>query len=218
MSVFENSIYKLKLPIQFFAADLGGGQGGEPGGQGSAGGQSGGDPGGEPGATGKQGEPTFTPEQQAAIDKLIQSQTDRIRTEYSNKAKEMQHTIEQLKNQGKTKEQLKEEAERKLAEEQAEFRKEKSMFYASQQLLDAQLDKRLLPFVAATAGDDEETRNAATDANIAEITAVINDLVKAQVQQKFQEAGYNPGSGRDTTNNQNNMSHADFIRKNQIKK
>lgn len=209
MSVFENSIYKLKLPIQFFAGEPGGEPGSEPGG---GGGQAGGDPGGEPQA------PTFTPEQQAAIDKLIQSQTDRIRTEYSKKSKDLQDTIEQLKNQGMTKEQLKEQAEQKLAEKEAAFAKEKATFYATQQLLDAKLDKRLLPFVAATAGDDEETRNAQTDANIAEITAVINDLVKAEVQAKFQEAGYNPGSGRDTNSNQSTPSRIDMIRKNQIKK
>lgn len=211
MSVFENSIYKLKLPIQFFAGE--GGDGGE-GGEGGDGGQAGGDSGGGQGNQ----QPTFTPEQQAAIDKLIQSQTDRIRTEYSKKSKDLQDTIEQLKNQGMTKEQLKEQAEQKLAEKEAAFAKEKATFYATQQLLDAKLDKRLLPFVAATAGDDEETRNAQTDANIAEITAVINDLVKAEVQAKFQEAGYNPGSGRDTNNNQSTPSRIDMIRKNQIKK
>ena len=96
----SKSKYPLALDIQFFAE--GGGEGGGAGSQGSEGGSAG------EGAQSGQGatDPIFTPEQQAQIDAMLKSAQDQVRNEWGKKTKDLQTTIDQLKNQGKSKEQL----------------------------------------------------------------------------------------------------------------
>lgn len=209
----SKSKYPLALDIQFFAE--GGGEGGDAGSQGSDGGDAGN------GAQGGQGEndPAFTPEQQAQIDALIKSAQDQIRNDYGKKTKDLQTTIDQLKNQGKSKEQLAQEAEDKLIQGQRELLAQKNKFHAVQQLAKEGLDSELLDLVIVNEGDDEDARNATTDERIKTVSDIINTLVTKKVEEKIKGAGYNPGSGNNGGSNGSGFkSMADEIRKHQIKK
>ncbi|MDX5982256.1 hypothetical protein SIL77_13410 [Exiguobacterium profundum] len=205
--------YPLTLDIQFFAED--GGEGGGAGSQGSEGGSAG------EGAQSGQGatDPIFTPEQQAQIDAMLKSAQDQVRNEWGKKTKDLQTTIDQLKNQGKSKEQLAQEAEDKLIQGQRELLAQKNKFHAVQQLAKEGLDSELLDLVIVNEGDDEEARNAATDARIKMVSDIINTLVTKKVEEKIKDAGYNPGSGNNGGSNGSGFkSMADEIRKHQIKK
>lgn len=210
----QKTKFPLTLDLQYFAE---GGEGGEGGGAGSQGGEGGGAEGGTDNS-GQGANPIFTPEQQAQIDSLLKSAQDQIRNEYGKKQKELQTTIDQLKNQGKSKEQLAKEAEEKLQQGQAELLKSKNEFYAVRQLAKEGLDAELLDFVVTNEGDDEDARNGATDAKIKAITDIINKQVKAQVDAKFKDAGYNPGNGSGANGASGFKSVMDTIRANQIKK
>lgn len=209
----QKTKFPLTLDLQFFAED---GEGGDGGGASSQGSEGGGAEGGAEG--GQSANPIFTPEQQAQIDSLLKSAQDQIRNEYGKKQKELQTTIDQLKNQGKSKEQLAKEAEEKLQQGQAELLKSKNEFYAVRQLAKEGLDAELLDFVVTNEGDDEDARNGATDAKIKAITDIINKQVKAQVDAKFKDAGYNPGNGSGANGASGFKSVMDTIRANQIKK
>ena len=210
----QKTKFPLTLDLQFFAEGGEGGEGGGASGQGSeGGGAEGGTDNGGQGAN-----PIFTPEQQAQIDSLLKSAQDQIRNEYGKKQKELQTTIDQLKNQGKSKEQLAKEAEEKLQQGQAELLKSKNEFYAVRQLAKEGLDAELLDFIVTNEGDDEDARNGATDAKIKAITDIINKQVKAQVDAKFKDAGYNPGNGSGANGASGFKSVMDTIRANQIKK
>lgn len=206
--------YTLRLPIQFFSADPGGGAGGGAEPPGSNPGNP--DPGTDKGAGGN--EDLFTPDQQQAIDALINKAKDSVTNTWSHRTKALETTIEQLKNQGLTKEQLAQQAQDKFEQAKQELAVKEARFYASQKLNEQKLDARLLDFVVTTEGEDEETRQADMDGKIKTITDVINQLVAEQVQDKFKGAGYNPGNGNAGSNAGGSPSLLDTIRKNQIKK
>lgn len=215
LSMFKRQTkYPLNLNLQYFAE---GGEGGGASDQGS--GQEGGaDKGTDNGDQGAAA-PVFTPEQQAQIDKLIKTAQDQVRNDYGKKQKELQTTIDQLKNQGKSKEQLAQEAEDKLLQGQRELLSQKNKFHAIQSLAKEGLDSELLDLVIVNEGDDEEARNAATDARIKMVSDIINTLVTKKVEEKIKGAGYNPGSGNNGGSNGSGFkSMADEIRKHQIKK
>lgn len=183
--------YALELPIQFFAE---GGQD-NPGGTDvpGASGLGSNDDNPQQGAKGSpDGGTGITPAQQAEI--------DRVRNQYSHENKklqesieQMQATIRQLQDSGKSKEQLAQEAEERLKAGQSELLKSKNEFHAARQLANAKLGSDLLEFVVVNDGDNEEARNGATDLRIKKLQDVINAEVKAQVDAKFKAAGYNPG-------------------------
>ena len=203
--------YPLTLDIQYFAE---GGDGGGASSQGSDGGDSG------DGAKGGQGDnnPTFTPEQQAQIDKMIERAQDQLRDKYGKETKDLRATLEQLQNAGKSKEQLAEEAQRKLEEGQRELLAEKNKFYSIKQLAKSGLDAELLTFVQTTEGEDEDARNAATDAKIQALTDLIDKQVQNRVAEKFKEVGYNPGNGNQSSSSSGFKSMSETIRQHQIKK
>ena len=210
----NQSRFTLRLPIQFFSADPGAGASGgaEP---------SGSNPGNpEPGTNPSAGGSTdlFTPKQQQAIDALIEKAKDSVTNTWSHRTKDLEKTIEQLKNQGLTKEQLAQQAQEKFERAQQTLAVKEARFYASQKLNEQKLDARLLDFVVTTEGEDEETRQADMDGKIKTLTDVINQLVAEQVQDKFKGAGYNPGNGNAGSNSGTSTSLIDTIRKNQIKK
>lgn len=208
------SRFSLRLPIQFFSADSGAGAGGGAEPQGSNPGNP--EPGPDKGAAGNND--LFTPEQQQQIATMLQSAQDKIRNEYGKKTKSLEQTIDQLKNQGLTKEQLAQQAQEKFEQAQQTLAVKEARFYASQKLNEQKLDTRLLDFVVTTEGEDEETRQADMDGKIKTLTDVINQLVAEQVQDKFKGAGYNPGNGNAGSNSGASTSLIDTIRKNQIKK
>ncbi|OGX78191.1 hypothetical protein A6395_13295 [Exiguobacterium sp. SH31] len=199
----QKTKYPLTLDIQFFAEGVeGGGEGGA--GEGAQGGQ---------GVTA----PIFTPEQQAQIDAMLKSAQDQIRNDYGKKTKDLQTTIDQLKNQGKSKEQLAQEAEDKLIQGQRELLSQKNMFHAVQQLTKEGLDSELLDLVIVNEGDDEEARNAATDERIKTVSDIVNRLVTKKVEEKIKGAGYNPGNGNVGGGSQS-VSLMETILNKQIKK
>lgn len=198
--------YPLTLDIQYFAegGDASGNDSGE-GGEDNSGSDNG-------------AQPVFTPDQEAAIQKLLTSAQDKVRNELGKKNKELQTTIEQLKNQGKSKEELAADAQRQLEEGQRALLSEKNKFHAIQQLADSGLNSGLLSFVLTTEGEDEEARNASTDAKIQQLRELIDSQVTAQVEEKFKQVGYKPGNGNQSTQQSGFKSMSDAIRSKQIKK
>lgn len=202
--------YKLKLPIQFFAeGDT------TPAGNGDTTPPPGTDP--KAGNPDDPATPALSDLQAQEIAKQIKAAEDRIRNEAGKKQKALEETIEQLKNQGKSKEELAADAQEKFQAAQQELARKEANFYASQKLNEAKLDSKLLSFVVTIDGDDEETRNAETDNKIKTLTDLINAEVAAQVQEKFKSAGYIPGSGN-TGGTKQGPSLLETIRANQIKK
>ena len=198
--------YPLTLDIQYFAE-----------GDGASGNDSG--EGGEDNSGSDNGaQPVFTPDQEAAIQKLLTSAQDKVRNELGKKNKELQTTIEQLKNQGKSKEELAADAQRQLEEGQRELLAEKNKFYSIKQLAKSGLDAELLTFVQTTEGEDEDARNAATDAKIQALTDLIDKQVQNRVAEKFKEVGYNPGNGNQSSSSSGFKSMSETIRQHQIKK
>ncbi|WP_026829805.1 capsid assembly scaffolding protein Gp46 family protein [Exiguobacterium antarcticum] len=211
--MYFKKILPLQLNLQFFAADTGGDGGGDAGSQGS--GTDGsddqtGDDKGDQGAV-------FTPEQQAQIDALIKAGQDQVRNDLGKKNKSLQATINQLSKQGKSAEEIAADAQRELDEGKQALVAEKNRFHAVRQLSKAGLDDSLLDFVVTADGEDETVRNQTTDNRIKTLQGLIDKQVKAQVDAKFKENGYNPGKGAD----KGAGSFEDFtaiIAKNQIKK
>lgn len=207
--------YTLQLPIQFFAAD-GGGQGGGASDPGSdpKGGADNDNPKGGQGAT----DPVFTPDQQAQIDRLIEKAQDKVRDKYGKQVKDLETTVKQLQDAGKTKEELAREAEERLNQGKSELLAEKNQFHALKALAQSKLDPEFLPFVVTNEGLDEDGRNAATDAKIKTLKETIDKAIAEQVEIKFKDLGYKPGAGKDTSNGSKFTNFSDVIKKNQIKK
>lgn len=126
------------------------------------------------------------------LEKQIQSATDRVRTEYSQKLKEQQQELEALKAAQMTEEERKEAELKKereaLAAERAELARLKVENHATKILADKKLPLETLEFVAA---EDE----AKTTDRIDKFTELVDKLVQAKVDEEFEKHGYTPGGG-----------------------
>lgn len=204
--------YPLQLHLQFFAADTGGGAG-DPGSDKDGDADKGANKGGQGGT-----DPVFTPDQQAQIDKMIEKAQDKVRDKYGKQVKDLETTVEQLKNAGKSKEELASEKEQQLQQRESELLAKHNEFHALKALAEAKLATKFLEFVVTNEGLDEEARNAATDAKIKALKDTMDAAVAEQVEAKFKELGYKPGAGTAKTGNAGFTSFSDVIKKNQIKK
>ncbi|MCY1690729.1 hypothetical protein OVA29_08675 [Exiguobacterium sp. SL14] len=211
--MYFKKIFPLQLNLQYFAADTGGDGGGDAGSQGSGADGSDNQTGDDNGDQGS----VFTPEQQAQIDKLIKAGQDQVRDDLGKKNKSLQATIDQLSKKGKSAEEIAADAQRELDEGKRALVAEKNRFHAVRQLAKAGLDDSLLDFVITGEGEDEDARNQTTDDKIKTLQGLIDKQVKAQVDAKFKQNGYNPGKGADTSAGPLDDFTA-IIAKNQLKK
>ena len=152
----------------------------------------------------------LTEELKAYISGLIQSETDKVRTEYSKKLKDKEDDIKRIQddsnNQLKSKmtETEKLAFEKKLQDEQyekekADFLKQKREFNATMMLNKYGLLDEELSFLDLVADDDEN----AIDLRCQKLKATIDAKVKDAVAQTFKD------NGRDLGGSDNNVTGKD---------
>lgn len=141
------------------------------------------------------------------IQKMIQSETDKVRTEYSKKLKEAQAEAERLAKEKMTEEEKAEFERQKLQKELEE--KERALLERELNLLAVDLlteAKMPLAFKPFVVGADEE----ATKAKVATLKKLWTDALEKAVQERFKEKGRDPydtsGSG-DTVKNPWSKEH-----------
>jgi len=170
------------------------------------------EPGGEPdpeNPENKGGEPTpeDKPLTMEEIQKMIQSETDKVRTEYSQKLKDAKAEAERLAKEKMTEEEKAEFERQKLQKELEE--KERALLERELNLLAVDLlteAKMPLAFKDFVIGQDEET----TKARVTTLKNLWNAALEQAVQERFKEKGRNPhdtGGDGDTTKNPWSKEH-----------
>lgn len=141
------------------------------------------------------------------VRKLIQSETDKVRTEYSKRLKEAQAEVERLAKEKMSEEEKAEFERQKLQKELEE--KERALLERELNLLAVDLlteAKMPLEFKEFVVGADEET----TKAKVATLKKLWTDALEKAVQERFKEKGRDPydtsGSG-DTVKNPWSKEH-----------
>lgn len=168
----------LRLPIQYFASGGEGGEGGADGGK---------------GGTGDEPPTTLTAEQ---VEKMIQSATDKVRTEWSQKNKELQKKLDEEKQSKMTEQEKLDLAKQELDEQKAELAKEKNKVFAVNALASKEvgLPASFLQFVTSDSDDN-------TTEKIKILKTEFDKAVAAAVDETFKETSrkHNKGFGDITT-------------------
>jgi hypothetical protein len=141
------------------------------------------------------------------VRKLIQSETDKVRTEYSKRLKEAQAEVERLAKEKMSEEEKAEFERQKLQKELEE--KERALLERELNLLAVNLlteAKMPLEFKEFVVGVDEET----TKAKVTTLKNLWNTALEQAVKERFKEKGRDPydtsGSG-DTVKNPWSKEH-----------
>jgi len=146
----------------------------------------------KPEATEPKQEPSVMTEE--TVRKLIQSETDKVRTKYSQELKEKQDTIESLQKEKMTAAQLREYEQKQLTERLAAKEKELNdkevSIHARDKLVAEGLDISFVEFVKADTKEKTEER-------IKILKTKINDYLKTSMDDKLKEHGRDPQKGRD---------------------
>lgn len=142
----------------------------------------------------------FTPEQQAEVDKLIQSEQDKVRTEYSKKLKETQDELVKYKPKEKSEAELTLEARLKALEDKEKevSRKEKTLDIAKK------LDEQGLPSTLSkylVGAEDVETE-------IGNLKQVFNSNL---IDSSFKPKAHNGGGDAITKEQFLKMNYADRV-------
>jgi len=162
--------------------------------------KDGGEPGGEPGGSEPGGGNQLTQED---IQKMIQSETDKVRTEYAKSLKEKEKEIDELKKEKMTEEQRAEYERKQWEQEKAEKEKELQQREVALHTVDKLQDKKIpLKFKDFLAGEDVEK----TDQNIETFEKVFQEALSEAVDERFKQQGGDPGAnkkkgGGDVTDN-----------------
>lgn len=141
------------------------------------------------------GTPELTDELKGYIAGLIQSETDKVRTEYSKKLKEAEKKYEDDLKAKMTEKELaeyeKKVMEEKYEKEKEEFYKDKSKFMATQTLNKYGLLDEEMSFLDLVIDLDEN----AIDLKCQKLKASIDKKIEAEVKKRFKEEGRNPYDG-----------------------
>lgn len=119
------------------------------------------------------------------VEKLIQSATDRVRTEYSKQFKEQQKVIDELRQSTMTEAQIRKLKETQLGEREAMLQKKELELLAVDVLKENDLPLNLREFVVGKDADETKAR----------ATALKNEFqkaVEAAVQERFKQSGRDP--------------------------
>lgn len=140
-------------------------------------------------------EDVFTKEE---LERIIQSETDKVRTKYSKEIKALKEEIESFKTAQMT-EKEKQEYEEKKRQEALEAKekelKQKELNLKSYEVITEQkLDARLRPFILA---EDEEK----IEENAKELKLIISSIINDALQEKIKGLGREPHKSDDTTVN-----------------
>lgn len=141
-----------------------------------------------------------------AVEKRIQSETDKVRGKYVKELKDLQAQLDGLKNAKLTDEEKAEkdkaEKEKLLADKEAQLLKRELDFETMTLLADKKLDKDFLQFLTATTLEDRKTQL---------------DLLEKHINLKIQQAvkdklGQSPTPANTTTNNTLRISKEEFAK------
>lgn len=122
------------------------------------------------------------------IQKMIQSATDKVRTEYSQKLKDLSTQYDTLKNEKLTDEEKLTLKEQQLAEQTRAFEQQKLDFEFVNHLSEAKLPAKLNSFIP---GSDIEKKKE----NLTSLMEMINEFVEVKVKEKFGSQSHNPEKG-----------------------
>lgn len=159
-------------------------------------------------SNGGEPKPDSKPFDMEEIRKLIQSETDKVRTEYSRKLKEAQAELERLKAEKMTEEEKAKYEQEKLQKELQE--KEQALLQRELNLLAVELlneSDMPIEFKEFVIGSDQET----TKARIATLKSLWTKSLEKAVQERFKENGRIPhDSGGDGNTVKNPWSKEHF--------
>lgn len=152
-------------------------------------------------------EPTPEPDDaEKLLEKKIQQAVDRATNKLGNDNKKLRDELEKLRKEKLTAAELKEledaEKEKDLAEREAAVKAAENKLYAVKAIKKAGLDdgsETALDILSLVNASDEES----IDSNIKALKALVDKLVKAEVEKTFKSNGRNPekGTGGDNTDN-----------------
>lgn len=132
------------------------------------------------------------------LEKKIQQAVDRATNKLGNDNKQLREELEKLRKEKLTAEELKqledEEREKSLAEREEKLKAAENKMYAVKAIKKAGLDdgsETALDILALVNGNDEAT----IDSNIKALKALVDKLVKAEVDKTFKNGGRNPEQG-----------------------
>lgn len=131
-------------------------------------------------------EDVFTKEE---LEKIIQSETDKVRTKYSKELKALKEELESLKTAQMTEKEKQEYEEKKRQEaleaKEKELRQKELNLKSFEVITEQRLDPRLRPFILADT--EEEIENRAK-----ELKLIINSLINNALQEKIKGLGREP--------------------------
>ena len=155
----------------------------------------------EPGNGGKDAKEGETPSDdpdEKLLEKKIQQAVDRATNRLGNDNKKLKEELEKLRKEKLTADELQkieaEEKEKDLAEREKAVKDAENKLYAVKAIKKAGLDdgsETALDILSLVGGDDEET----IDSNIKALKALVDKLVKAEVEKTFRGNGRTPGKG-----------------------
>lgn len=136
----------------------------------------------------------FTPEQLEAIQKMVQSAGDSVRTEYSKKKKEMEEELERLKTEKMTAEQKAEyerqKAAQELADREAALNAKEVALHTVDVLTDLKLPIEFKVFTQTSATKEDAEKLLKT------LSTAFNAAIQKAVDDRFKGAGGgNPPGG-----------------------
>ena len=149
------------------------------------------------------------------LEKKIQQAVDRATNKLGNDNKALREELEKLRKEKLTAAELKaledEEKEKDLAEREAAVKAAENKLYAVKAIKKAGLDdgsETALDILALVNAGDEET----IESNIKALKALVDKLVKAEVDKTFKDKGRNPDRGAGGTGGEDNpyMAGANF--------
>lgn len=142
--------------------------------------------------------PTNAGLSQDDIQKLIQTAVDRATNKLGNDNKQLREDLDKLRKEKLTAEELKkledEEKAKELADREAAVKVAENKIYAIQAIKKAGLDdgsETALDILALVSSGDKES----IDASVTTLKALVDKLVKAEVEKTFKENGRNPQKG-----------------------
>lgn len=141
------------------------------------------------------------------LEKKIQQAVDRATNKLGNDNKNLRAELEKLRKEKLTAAELKaledEEKEKDLAAREAAVKAAENKLYAVKAIKKAGLDdgsETALDILALVGGENEET----IDSNIKALKALVDKLVKAEVDKTFKKHGGNPDKGGSGGGGENN--------------
>ena len=139
----------------------------------------------KPAAPGVEGSQTLKIED---VQKIVQSETDKVRTELHQKLKAKETEIETLKKSQMSEKELREYKEKQLQEKERELLQKELVIVATDSLKDSGLPIEFREFVIS---DNAET----TKTRVLALKETFQKAVEAAVQDKFKSAGHDPKKG-----------------------